>query len=70
MTAEQHGIVLTLLLYKDGGDLEGTMLEILKYIQSFSNETLDSFFEIVTMLGEDWAFIFVMAIFNGVSIKL
>lgn len=40
-----------------------TMLEILKYIQSFSNPILDSFFEIVTMLGEDLFFIFVIAIF-------
>jgi len=39
------------------------MLEILKYIQSFSNDTLDSFFEIVTMLGEEWFFIIVMALF-------
>ena len=42
MTAEQHGIVLTLLLYKMEGSW-GTMLEILKYIQSFSNETLIRF---------------------------
>ena len=39
------------------------MLEILKYIQAFSNPILDSFFEIVTMLGEDLFFILVIAIF-------
>lgn len=40
-----------------------TMLGILKYVQSFSNETLDSFFEIITMLGEEWFFIILFAIF-------
>jgi membrane-associated phospholipid phosphatase len=39
------------------------MLEILKYIQAFSNPILDSFFEIITMLGEDLFFILVIAIF-------
>ncbi len=39
------------------------MLEILKYFQSFSNKTLDSFFELITMLGEDLFFIFVVALF-------
>jgi membrane-associated phospholipid phosphatase len=39
------------------------MLGILKYVQSFSNETLDSFFEIITMLGEEWFFIILFAIF-------
>ena len=39
------------------------MLEILKYIQSFSNPILDSFFELVTMLGEDLFIIIVIAIF-------
>lgn len=38
------------------------MLEILKYIQSFSNPFLDSFFELVTILGEDIFFIIVIAI--------
>ena len=34
------------------------MLEIPKYFQSFSNKTLDSFFELITMLGEDLFFFF------------
>lgn len=40
-----------------------TMIEILKYIQSFSNPFLDSFFELVTMLGENIFFIAVIAVF-------
>lgn len=40
-----------------------TMLEILKYIQSFSNPFLDRFFVIATMLGEDLFCIIVIAIF-------
>ena len=39
------------------------MLEILKYFQSFSNQTLDSLFELITMLGEDIFFIIVAALF-------
>ena len=39
------------------------MLEILRYFQSFSNQPLDSFFELITMLGEDLFFIIVVAIF-------
>lgn len=40
-----------------------TMLEMLKYIQSFSNPFLDSFFETVTVLGEDLFIIIVIAAF-------
>lgn len=39
------------------------MVEILKYIQSFSNQALDSIFELITMLGEDLFFIIVVALF-------
>jgi membrane-associated phospholipid phosphatase len=38
------------------------MAEILKYIQSFSNQFLDGFFEYATILGEDIFFIIVIAI--------
>ena len=46
-----------------------TMLGILKYVQSFSNETLDSFFEIITMLGENGSSLFFSLFFFGVSIR-
>ena len=39
------------------------MLEILKFIQSFSNDTFDFLFELITMLGEDYFFIIVTALF-------
>ncbi len=45
-----------------GVDRMETMLEMLKYIQSFSNNALDTFFELVTMLGEEHFFIIIMAI--------
>ena len=46
------------------------MLEILKFIQSFSNDTFDFLFELITMLGEDYFFIIVTAFFIGVLIKI
>jgi membrane-associated phospholipid phosphatase len=39
------------------------MVEILKAIQSFSNPFLDKLFELATMLGEDYFFIIVIALF-------
>ncbi|NLM48356.1 MAG: phosphatase PAP2 family protein [Epulopiscium sp.] len=39
------------------------MLEILKFIQSFSNPFFDFLFELVTMLGEDYFFILVTGLF-------
>lgn len=40
-----------------------TMLELLKYIQSFSNRYFDVLFEMVTMLGEELFGIIVVAVF-------
>lgn len=40
-----------------------TMLEILKFVQSFSNPYLDRFFELITILGEDISFIIVIGVF-------
>lgn len=37
-------------------------MEIIKFLQSFSNPFLDVFFQMITMLGEDIFFIFIMAI--------
>lgn len=37
-------------------------MELIKYIQQFSNPFLDVFFQLVTMMGEDVLFIFVTAV--------
>ncbi|NLC43409.1 MAG: phosphatase PAP2 family protein [Clostridiales bacterium] len=41
---------------------QGIMIEIIVFIQSFSNSFLDSFFQLVTMIGEDMFFILMVAL--------